>query len=230
MATDVSGVSTTNQSYVEAMQQSSDSSSFAPDNVMGQADFLRLLTTQLQNQDPSQPMDPASFVTDLTQMSQLEATTKMNESITAMMTGFLGMQTMQASSLIGKNVLVTGEDFSHVEGEASNIQLNLDQPLEDVTVVISDVDGLVTEIFLDDLNSGEKNILWNGEDREGNSRDSGVYSLTVYGTDEAGELQSIDTVVASRVNTVTINDDGSMSLTLATGEKVNMDSVREISG
>ena len=79
----LNSVSSSSEDFVTGLQQSSDSSSFAPSNVMGQADFLRLLTTQLQNQDPSKPMDPTSFVTDSTQMSQLEATTKMNESILA---------------------------------------------------------------------------------------------------------------------------------------------------
>ena len=227
--TELPSISSKNQDYVEAMQQSSNSGAFAPENVMGQADFLRLLTTQLQNQDPSKPMDPTSFVTDLTQMSQLEATTKMNESIVAMMNGFQNLQTMQAASIIGKSVQVTGEDFSHKEGMPSQFTLSTDQPLTDVKVVVSDDSGIVKEISVSDMTSGDKTVSWNGVDSVDVARPSGVYSLTAYGTDENGELQSIETVVASRVNSVGVNSDGSMTLSLATGEKVNMDSVREIS-
>lgn len=230
MAIEIPGVSSTNQDYVEALQQAKSTSDFAPENIMGQADFLRLLTTQLQNQDPSKPMDPTSFVTDLTQMSQLEATTKMNESIVAMMTGFQNLQTMQAASIIGKSVQVTGEDFSHNQGVASQFRLSTDQPLTDVKVVITDGSGVVKELDVADITSGEKTVEWNGLDDVGAEKASGVYSLTAYGTDENGELQSIDTVVASRVNTVGVETDGSMTLTLATGEKVQMDDVREISG
>jgi len=230
MATDFTTVSSTNQDYVEAMQQTSNSSAFAPDNIMGQADFLRLLTTQLQNQDPSKPMDPTSFVTDLTQMSQLEATTKMNESIAAMTQGFQSLQTLQASSIIGKNVQVTGEDFSHTQGAASQFKLSTDEPLTDVTVVISNDYGIVKELSLADMTSGEDIVEWNGLDNSDVSSPSGVYSLTAYGTDENGDLKSIETVVGSRVNTVGVNPDGSITLTLATGEQVDMDTVREISG
>ena len=230
MATEFPTISSNNQDYVEAMQQTSNSSAFAPDNIMGQADFLRLLTTQLQNQDPSKPMDPTSFVTDLTQMSQLEATTKMNESIVAMMNGFQNLQTMQAASIIGKNVQVTGEDFSHAEGVPSQFRLSADQPLTDVTVVVSDASGLVKEINVADMTSGDKTVEWNGQDNVGVDKPSGVYSLTAYGTNEDGDLVSIDTVVASRVNSVGVETDGSMTLTLATGERVSMDTVREISG
>lgn len=219
-----------NADYIQALQQNSSPQDSAPSNVLGQADFLRLLTTQMQNQDPSKPMDPTQFVTDLTQMSQLEATTKMNESIVAMMTGFQNMQTMQASSMIGKNVQVTGEDFSHNQGVTSQFRLSTDQPLTDVTVVISDGSGLVKELSVADMTSGEKVVEWNGLDDVNVEKPSGVYSLTAYGTDENGDLQSIDTVVGSRVNSVGVNTDGTMTLTLATGERVAMDTVREISG
>lgn len=224
------GVTTGNADYLKALQQNTDSSASAPSNVMGQADFLMLLTTQLQNQDPSKPMDPTSFVTDLTQMSQLEATTKMNQSILAMTASFQNMQTMQAAAIIGKNVQVNGEDFSHTQGQSSQFRLNADQPLTDVTVVISDESGLVKELSVADMQAGEKTIDWNGLDNVDTTRPSGVYSLTAYGTDQNGELKSIDTVVPSRVNSVGVNSDGTMTLTLATGERVNMNAVREISG
>jgi len=230
MSTVLPSINANSADYVESLQQSSNPGAGAPSNIMGQADFLRLLTTQLQNQDPSKPMDPTSFVTDLTQMSQLEATTKMNESVIAMTAGFQNLQTMQAASIIGKNVQVTGEDFSHTQGQTSQFRLNADQPLTDVKIVVSDDYGMVAEIDVNDLVSGDKVVDWNGLDNVGVSRDSGVYSLTAYGTDGNGELQSINTVVASRVNSVGVNSDGTMSLTLATGEQVAMDKVREISG
>ena len=224
------GVTTSNTDYLEAMQQSSNPSSSAPNNVMGQADFLMLLTTQLQNQDPSEPMDPTSFVTDLTQMSQLEATTKMNESILAMTQGFQNLQTMQAASIIGKNVQVDGEDFSHTQDAVSQFRLSSEEPLTDVTVVISNANGVVKELSIDDIQAGEKIVDWNGLDNFDRAQSSGVYSLTAYGTDANGELQSINTVVPSRVNSVGIDSSGGMTLTLATGERVTMDTVREISG
>lgn len=223
-------INTSNTDYMQALQQNSNPTTSAPSNVMGQADFLMLLTTQLQNQDPSKPMDPTAFVTDLTQMSQLEATTKMNESILAMTSSFQGLQTMQAASIIGKNVQVNGEDFSHTQNKDSQFRLSSDTPLTDVTVVISDQNGVVKEMNLDSMQAGEKTVDWNGLDNVDVSRPSGVYSLTAYGTNADGELQSIDTVVASRVNSIGVNSDGSMSLTLATGERVSMDTVREISG
>lgn len=226
MATSVSNNSS---DYIASLQQSSNPSAFAPSQAMDQTDFLMLLTTQLQNQDPTKPMDPTSFVTDLTQMSQLEATSALNESVVAMTQGFQNLQTMQASSLIGKSVQAEGVEFSHTKDQNSNIKLDLGQALTDVTVIVSDDDGVVKEMLLGDMESGEEIISWDGVDDDGNSKASGVYNLVAYGTDADGELQSINTVVSTKVNSVSINSDGTMTLTLATGESVDMSAVREIS-
>lgn len=148
----------------------------------------------------------------------------------AMTLGFQNLQTLQGASLIGKNVQVDGEQFSHTQGTASQFRLSTDQPLSDVKVVVSNNSGVVKEIDVGTLQNGEQSISWDGLDKNEQVRPSGEYSLTAYGTDENGELQSVDTVVASRVNSVGVNTDGSITLTLATGERVGMDAVREISG
>ena len=223
-------ITTGNTDYLAAMQQSTNPTSSAPSQALGQAEFLMLLTTQMQNQDPSEPMDPTNFVSDLTAMSQLESTTQMNASIAAMTQGFQSLQTLQGATLIGKNVEVAGEVFSHSQGQSSQLTLNTSEPLTDVTVVLSDENGIVKELSVGTMQSGDKVIDWNGLDNSGVERPSGEYSITAYGTDDAGNLQSVGTIVPSRVNTVGINGDGTITLTLATGEKVGLESVREISG
>ncbi len=215
--------------YIQSLQQSSDPSKTAPNDMLDQADFLRLLTAQLMNQDPTKPMDPTDFISDLTQMSQLEATTQMNASVLAMTEGFQSLQVLQGAALIGKSVQAEGEEMSHIQGVETKFQLDLRQPLTDVTVVISDGSGLVRQLDLGNVNQGEKQVAWNGVDNVGAERSSGQYRLTVFGTDANGELQSIQSIVPSRVNSVGINPDGSMHLTLATGEKVALEAVREIS-
>ncbi len=229
-----------NSDYLTALQQNSTSTVDSSANNMDQDDFLLLLTTQLQNQDPSEPVDATDFVTDLTQMSQLEATNDMNDSIQAMSASFNNLQAMQGASLIGKNVQVESDQFSHSSEQVSRFDLQTDEPFSDITVVISDENGIVKELnYMDFLSDNEKtswdglaskSIEWDGLDDVGATRSDGVYSITAYGTDRNGETKSIDTVVGSRVNVVGIGSDGSMTLTLATGEKVAMDTVREISG
>jgi len=223
-------ITTGNTDYFKALQQNTNSTSSAPSQALGQAEFLMLLTTQMQNQDPSSPMDPTNFVSDLTAMSQLESTTQMNASIAAMTQGFQSLQTLQGATLIGKNVEVAGEVFSHTKGQSSQLTLSTTQPLTDVTVVLSDEDGIVKELSVGTMQAGDKLVDWNGLDNSETERATGEYSITAYGTDAEGNLQTVGTIVPSRVNTVGINSDGSITLTLATGEKVGLSSVREISG
>lgn len=226
----MSTVSSASSDYVKALQQSSNGSSSAPSQQMDQADFLRLLTTQLQNQDPNKPMDPKDFVTNLTQMSQLQSTQDLNSSMNAMLSGFQGLQTMQAASLIGKSVQAVGQEVTYTKGQDAQFRLspNEGDSFTDVKVVVSDDSGVVKEISVGDLSS-DKTLNWNGVDDLGNERSSGQYKLTAYGTDANGDVKSINTVVGTQVNSVAINSDGTMKLTLATGEEVPMDSVREIS-
>ncbi|MDX1795855.1 MAG: flagellar hook capping FlgD N-terminal domain-containing protein [Hydrogenovibrio sp.] len=219
-----------NNAYVDALQKGSNPAANAPQTQLGQTDYLRLLTTQLKNQDPNKPVDPKDFVTNLTQMSQLQSTNSLNTSMESMLAGFQGMQTMQAAGLIGKSVQAVGEDFSHTQGSPSQFKLTPDQNLTDVKVVVSDANGIVKEIPVQDLTGGvNQTVSWDGLDDVGANRSSGVYKLTAYGTDKDGNVQGINTVVGTKVNSVAINKDGTMKLTLATGEEVAMDAVREIS-
>lgn len=225
-------------SYVDQMQTTGNSSAFAPSTEMGQKEFLMLLTTQMMNQDPTKPMDPTSFVTDLTQMSQLESTQQLNKSMLAMTAGFQNMQVMQASSLVGRSVIAEGEVFNHNPEYESHFRLDTDEPLTDVTIVITNEKGVVREMsaasldedgnMLSYLSEGETNVQWDGLNDDGGEATGGSYKLTAYGYDADGNIKGIKTVVATSVYSVSVNTDGSLKLTLSTGERVDMSAVREI--
>lgn len=217
------------QTKTEALQQPTNPSAFAPSTALGQKDFLLLLTTQMMNQDPTQPMDPTAFVSDLTQMSQLEATAQLNQSVMAMTAGFQNLQVMQASSMIGKNVVAKGEVFSHQSGEASTIRLNTTEPLQDAKLVITNGSGVVRELSYPSLARGDTTISWDGKNAAGLDMTSGEYQLVAYGYNAEGDIKSVNSYVGTSVRSVSVEPDGSMMLTLATGERVKMDAVREIS-
>ncbi len=201
----------------------------APDTQLGQEDFLRLLTTQLQNQDPTDPVDAKDMITDLTGFNQLEATLKLNETMAEAVQGFTNLQTMQAANLIGKSVKVEGEMLEHTSGAQEQIKLVSEQSLQDVRLIVSDDAGPVREIFVGTVSAGEQIATWDGLDELGQAVSSGEYKLTAYGVDANGDIASLTTIVPTRVSSVAIQPGGLLQLTLATGEVVNMDSVREIS-
>lgn len=219
-----------NNDYISSMQTASNPAASAPTQQLGQKEFLRLLTTQMQNQDPSKPQDPTSFITDLTQMNQLDATTKMNSSIQAMTQSFQSMQMMQSAALLGKSVQVDGEQMSHTEGQQPQFKLSSDQGLTDVKVVVANsTSGVVRTLDVGNMGIGEQVMSWDGMNESGVPNATGVYQLTAYGTDANGDIQPVKTIVPSTIRSLSVNPDGSVKLTLDTGEQLPMNAVREIS-
>lgn len=220
---------TNNNDYVSSLQKSTSAATSAPSNELDQNDFLRLITTQMTNQDPTSPMDPTAFVTDLTQMQQLDATTRMNDSIAAMTQSFQSMQMMQSASLLGKSVQVDGNVMSYKADQDALFKVESDQALEEVKVVISQENGdPVRTLDVGSMAEGEKSLTWDGLDDEGFALPAGQYKVTAYGNDADGEVQSLKSIVPSSVNSLSVNSDGSVNLTLASGETLSMASVREI--
>jgi len=77
-------------------------------SVLGQSDFLKLMTTQLMNQDPLQPMENGEFLAQMAQFSTVSGITEMNDSIQNLSESYRSQQLMQASGLINKSALVEG--------------------------------------------------------------------------------------------------------------------------
>src|SRR5690348_7475888 len=82
----------------------------APTSAGLQDRFLKLLVTQMKNQDPLNPMDNAEVTSQLAQISTVSGVDKLNQTLTAMSSSFLASQTLQASGLIGRTVMAGGTD------------------------------------------------------------------------------------------------------------------------
>jgi flagellar basal-body rod modification protein FlgD len=87
----------------------------------------------------------------------------------------------------------------------------------------------LSELSYPSLARGETTVSWNGTNEAGTQVAGGDYKLVAYGYDAEGELKAVDSFVGTSVRSVSVNNDGSMMLTLSTGERVKMDAVREIS-
>jgi len=98
------------------------SSGFTPttssSKQLTQQDFLKLLSTQMQNQDPMQPMDDSQFMAQMAQFSTLQATTAMSTDMTALRTH---SDLATASSLVGRNVTITNNTVGTVTGTVSGV-------------------------------------------------------------------------------------------------------------
>ena len=170
-------------------------------NGMTQGDFLKLLTAQLQAQDPTNPVDNSQFVSQMAQFSQLSATQDLLSSVNSLGSTVGGaMQTAQtvgASSMLNHQVLVPATSLSYL-GTAATGGINVATP-GNVSVTIADSTGkVVRTLNLGNLDSGLSQFSWDGQDDSGNPVAQGVYSIAATG----GAGAALDTYVAGKVTAV----------------------------
>lgn len=139
MTTPVTNATTTTNTTGDAT-----SSSSAADGLSA-GDFLTLLTTELQNQDPTQPVDDTQSIAQLAQFSALSATEELNSSFQAFQSNFA---VLQSASLVGKQATVdttAGNDASQLTGTISSVSVQNGQPYFTLTDssgnTISDTNG-----------------------------------------------------------------------------------------
>jgi flagellar basal-body rod modification protein FlgD len=107
--------------------------------------FLKLLVTQMQNQDPLNPMDNAQITTQMAQISTVSGIDDLNKSIGTMTSTLFSSQSMQAASLIGKNVLVPGDKLLLDADRNTTAGFALAGPADKVSVNIKDANGKVVD-------------------------------------------------------------------------------------
>ena len=169
---------------------------------MTQADFLQLMTTQLQAQDPTKPMDNSQFASELAQFSQLSATQNIDTDLQTLSGNVSsGMQTSQvlnSANLVGRQVLVPSSTLSY-SGSAVNGGVNV-TTAGDVQVSIEDASGNVVQTMdLGTQQAGLSPFSWNGTDSSGNQVPAGTYSVTA---NNGGNSAALSTYVAGSVTGV----------------------------
>lgn len=191
-----------------------------------QDQFLKLLTTQLKNQDPTSPMDNAQMTSQLAQMSTVEGITKLNESIDALLAGYKSSQTMQAASLIGRQVLVDGDVIDlnkSLGGGAIELKGGTDKTL----VKIFDSNGNeVRTLDMGPQKAGVQAFIWDGLDNSGQKLADGSYTFKVEAT-KGSEAVDVTSLSLVGVSSVVINDGGIELQTVGLGSR-QMGQVRQI--
>jgi flagellar basal-body rod modification protein FlgD len=175
--------------------------------------FLKLLTTQLKNQDPLNPMDNAQMTSQLAQISTVDGIEKLNATMQKMMANTVDAEAMQAAGMVGRNVMVAGSGLQLTEsGAVSGVQL--DGYADKVSVTVKDSNGLVIRTLnLGDLDAGLHNFTWDGNTDAGARAANGGYSISVAAT-RAGEKISATALQLTSVQSVTR---GSSGLTIDVG-------------
>lgn len=189
---------------------SSSSSSTDPASAsISQADFLKLLTAQLQAQDPTNPMDNSQFVAQLAQFSQLQATQDLDTNLQSLSSNInTSMQTSQvinSSSLLDRNVLVPSTNITLTSGTPAGGAVNF-TAAGTATVTISDAAGNpIRHITVSNTSAGLTQFSWDGTDDNGNTVSPGSYAISAStGSDSSS---SLDTYVSGKVSGVGFGGD-----------------------
>ena len=156
--------------------------------------FLQLLTTQLQNQDPLNPMDSNQFTQQLVEFSQVEQQINTNSNLSSLISLTEGNAGSSAVGFLGKDVTITNGNAALVSGVAQwNYTLGSDSAATQLTV--TNASGQVVYTGSGETSSGSNTFNWNGEDNNGNQLPDGTYTLAVAATGSDGS--AVQTSVSS---------------------------------
>jgi flagellar basal-body rod modification protein FlgD len=187
--------------------------------------FLQLLTTQLRNQDPLEPMDTNQFTQQLVQFSGVEQQIQTNSYLENLITSTEAQSVNAAVSYLGSTVTVAGVSTTLDSGQAS-WELVAGVAAPDSTVTIFDVNG--TEVFTTKhaVDRGESTFTWDGKTNDGTDAPDGVYSIRVVGNTSDGQAVNVYAAVTGKVTGVDFT--GSEPVLQIGQVRANLSSVMEI--
>lgn len=200
------------------------------EQTLSQEDFFSLLTEQLANQDPTAPVDNDQMVAQMTSFTMADGISQLNEQFSSFATSMNSNQALQASSLIGQDVLINGAE-GYLSGEAgdslSGVIVN-DTTVNDMTISIFTESGeLVKTINAGTQGAGNIEFSWDGLDENGNQMPAGQYVVTAEGT-VGEENQLLNTAINRHVSSVSLGGSAGVILNLAGDVSISLDDVIQI--
>lgn len=148
--------------------------------------FLTLLTTQLQNQDPLEPLDTNQFTEQLVQFANVEQAISTNTKLDQLIAAQGSNQLTGALDYIGKTVTVEGTGLDLVDGSAT-LAYDLSGAASSVTVLVVDALGQPVASLKGPSGTGSQEIVWDGKDDQGNQLPDGRYGFSVQALDGQGD-------------------------------------------
>ena len=188
--------------------------------------FLKLLVTQLQNQDPLNPLDNSAVTTQIAQINTVTGIEKLNTTLETLLSSYSDSQAMQAAGLLGKNVLVAGSKLALASGEAEG-GVNLAEPADSVMLKVLDAAGkTVQSQNLGARAAGSFTFAWDGKTDSGAVAPAGTYSFTVSAV-RGTEKVSADTLQVGTVSAL-VRNGSTFQLDLGGLGRVSLDQVQQI--
>ncbi|CAD5246270.1 MULTISPECIES: flagellar hook assembly protein FlgD [Halomonadaceae] len=198
--------------------------------------FMTLLITQLENQDPLNPMENAEMTSQLAQINTVSGIEELNSTLQGITSQMDANQALQASGLIGKGVMVPGKDVLLEQDSDGNTYttpfgIELTEPAANVkAIIVGDGGQVIRRLDLESLDAGVHSFDWGGLNDQKEAVASGRYTVQLEATDAEGEKIESTALQYAVVNRVTPND-GSGSVRLDLGAiygQISLNDVKQI--
>lgn len=202
----------------------------AKSTSLGQADFLKLMTTQMTHQDPSSPMTNGDFITQMAQFGTVSGIQSLQTSFASFASSITDSQALQATSLVGRQVSAPGTQGLLAVGGTITGDVNLSASSPDVKVQVIDATGSVVQtIDLGAQATGSVPFSWDGTNSKGVMASPGVYKIAASAT-IAGNNTALVTDINSQVDSVSVGAGGAgIKVNLAGGlGSVNVNQIKQI--
>jgi len=198
--------------------------------ILTQADFFALLTQELANQDPTKPTDNNEMISQMTAFSTTDGITQLNDSFDSFSTAMTSSQALQASSLVGRSVLVEDNVFGMQEGDEVQGKISAERGASNVSIYVENIAGEVIQtVPVGNIEPGSHGFTWNGKDSTGEDVAAGAYRFRVVGLVE-GRASELQAQTYRNVDSVTLaGAGGNIVLNLNGGASMNLSDVVEVS-
>jgi flagellar basal-body rod modification protein FlgD len=211
--------------------QKEDDTKVENDNgMLTQEDFFALLTKELSYQDPTKPVDNNEMISQMTAFSTTDGVATLNDSFTEFAASMTSSQALQASSLVGRSVLVDENIFGMSEGESIKGKMVTDEPASNVNIYVENANGeLVQTVPVGSVAAGEFTFTWDGKMANGDPAPEGAYRFRIAGLVD-GEASELQAMTYRKVDSVTLaGAGGNILLNLNGGSSMALADVVEVS-
>lgn len=198
--------------------------------MLTQEDFFSLLTAELAHQDPTKPTDNNEMISQMTAFSTTDGVANLNEQFTSFASTMSSSQALQASSLVGRSVLVDENVFGLEEGNTVNGKIESDQAASNVNIYVENTAGeIIQTVPVGSMAAGESSFTWNGLDGNGEPAPTGAYRFRVAGLVD-GQASELHAMTYRKVDSVTLaGAGGNITLNLNGGTSMALQDVVEVS-
>ncbi len=190
-------------------------------------DFLTLMTAQLKNQDPTEPLDSTAFVAQLAEFGTVSGIQSMEVSLDSLSESLRSSQALQGATLVGRDVVVAADSIVFTSGDTVQGELTIPEGTANVTFTVKDASGQIVRHIDIPAGAGTTGFVWDGLDDSGIAVGSGTYRLEAV-ANVGGSAEAVEIALTGRVSSVTIDASGGLTLNTATLGSLALADIRRV--